>query len=312
MSAPDLATMFGAGKVSTFHGVSACASTDELKSKAAIIGVPGATPYASVGSYCAAAPAAIRAGSAPFAQNIEHVDFDFGEPMLPGGVSDAADLGDLPLTDNNEENRTCIRDCITGILNAGAVPVVLGGDDSVPIPVFQAFAGRGKYTIVQIDAHIDWREDVSGERLGLSSTMRRASEMEHIESIIQVGARNIGSARASDLEDAKAWGAKFITAREIARSGIASAIDAVSTGTNVIISFDCDGLDPSIMPGVIGRAPGGLDYWQAVELMSAIADKSSIAGFNLVEFMPERDVDGMGALVASRMVTTALGLIARQ
>ena len=69
---------------------------------------------------------------------------------------------------------------------------MIGGDDLVPIPLFEAFAGRGSYTVLQIDAHIDWRDDVNGERLGLSSTMRRASEMGQIGRIIQVGQRGIG------------------------------------------------------------------------------------------------------------------------
>jgi agmatinase len=168
------------------------------------------------------------------------------------------------------------------------VPVLLGGDDSIPIPMLQAFEGRGKFTIVQIDAHIDWRDEVDGERWGLSSTMRRASEMDHIERIIQVGARNIGSARPQDLADARAWGVQFFTARDVARDGLQPVLDAIPAGSNVIICFDCDGLDPSIMPGVIGRAPGGLGYWQTVELLTGIAGKSRIAAFDLVEFMPDR------------------------
>jgi len=312
MAKSSIATMFGAGDVRTFHGIPACASPGEVQAKAAILGVPCATPYASVGPYCAGGPAAVRAAAAPYAANLTHVDFDLGEPLLPGGPSDACDLGDLPYGNDSAANREAIRSAVSTILDRGAVPVLIGGDDSIPIPMLQAFEGRGKYTIVQIDAHIDWRDDVGGERWGLSSTMRRASEMDHIERIIQVGARNIGSARPGDLADAEAWGAQFFTARDVARHGIQPALDAVPQGSNVIICFDCDGLDPSIMPGVIGRAPGGLGYWQTVELLTGIAAKSRIAAFDLVEFMPEQDVDGLGALTAARMVTTALGLICRQ
>jgi agmatinase len=231
--------------------------------------------------------------------------------LLPGGPADACDLGDLPYGDDAAANREAIRSAVSAMLDRGAVPVLLGGDDSIPIPMLQAFEGRGKFTIVQIDAHIDWRDEVDGERWGLSSTMRRASEMDHIERIIQVGARNIGSARPQDLADAKAWGAQFFTARDVARDGLQPVLDAIPAGSNVIICFDCDGLDPSIMPGVIGRAPGGLGYWQTVELLTGIAGKSRIAAFDLVEFMPDQDVDGLGALTASRMVTT-MGLICRQ
>ncbi len=312
MNKSNIATMFGAGDVSTFLGLPSCASPDQVTAKAAILGVPSATPYTSVGPYCANGPDAIRAAAAPYAANLEHMDFDFAEPLLPGGPPDACDLGDLAHGEDSAANRAAITAAVSAIVDRSAVPIVLGGDDSVPIPMLQAFAGRGKYTIVQIDAHIDWRDEVAGERWGLSSTMRRASEMDHIERIIQVGARNIGSARPQDYADALAWGVKFFTARDVAKGGIAQVAEAVPNGSNVIICFDCDGLDPAIMPAVIGRAPGGLDYWQTIELLNAISAKARISACDLVELMPDCDVDGLGALTAYRMVAAMLGLVCRQ
>src|SRR5690606_16701058 len=106
-----------------------------------------------------------------------------------------------------------IRKSVGTILEKGAVPVLIGGDDSVPIPMLEALGGTGRsYTILQIDAHIDWRDVHMGERYGLSSTMRRASEMPHIRTIIQVGARGIGSASTRDYGDALNWGVTFFTA----------------------------------------------------------------------------------------------------
>ncbi len=312
MKKTDIATMFGAADVSTFLGLPACATPDQVSARAAILGVPCATPYASVGPYCAAGPDAIRAAAAPYAANLEHMDFDFAAPLLPGGPQDVCDLGNLDYGEDNAANRDAIRTAVSAIVDRGAVPVVLGGDDSIPIPMLQAFEGRGKYTIVQIDAHIDWRDEVDGEHWGLSSTMRRASEMDHIERIIQVGARNIGSARPGDYADALAWGVRFFTARDIASQGMAPVIDAIPDGSSVIICFDCDALDPAIMPAVIGRAPGGLAYWQTIELLTAISGKARIAAFDLVELMPDKDVDGLGALTAYRMVAVLLGLVCRQ
>ncbi len=312
MTKTDIATMFGAGNVSTFLGLPSCQTSNLAPAKAAILGVPCATPYASVGPYCAGGPAAIRAAAAPYAANLLHVDFDFQAPLLPEGPGQVCDLGDLTYGEDTSANRDSIRGTVATILDQGAVPVLLGGDDSIPIPMLQAFEGRGKYTIVQIDAHIDWRDAVDGERWGLSSTMRRASEMHHIERIIQVGARNIGSARPDDYADALAWGVKFFTASDIAFSGMAPVTAAIPHGSNVIICFDCDGLDPAIMPGVIGRAPGGLGYWQTIELLRAISGTAKISGFDLVEFMPDRDIAGVGALTAYRMVATILGLVCRQ
>ena len=64
------------------------------------------------------------------------------------------------------------------------------------------------------------------------------------------------------------------------------------------------------MPGVIGRAPGGLSYWQMIELLQGVHQKANLAAFSLVEFMPERDLDDLGALVAGRIIANAMALMA--
>jgi agmatinase len=308
----DAATLFGAQATDTFLGLPAARAAD-LSSAIAIIGAPAATPYSSVGAYCAKAPGAIRTASAAYAANVTHMDFDLDGPIFPSGTVAAVDLGDLAYDEGDPgRNRDRIRDTVTTILERGAVPVVIGGDDSVPIPVFQAFAGRGPLTLLQIDAHIDWRDEVMGERLGLSSTMRRASEMAHINQIIQVGQRGIGSARVGDLEDARRHGVSFVPANAVDGAGTDQVIGLVPKGQPVIINFDCDALDPAIMPGVIAPAPGGLSYWQAVRILHGVAERAPIAAFSIVEFMPERDIGGLGAITASRLLINMLGLLARQ
>ena len=79
----------------------------------------------------------------------------------------------------------------------------------------------------------------------------------------------------------------------------------------MLLTLDCDGLDPAIMPGVIAPAPGGLSYWQAIGILRGGAAKARIAGFDLVEFVPERDLAGLGALTAARIIVNVLGLLAR-
>lgn len=89
-------------------------------------------------------------------------------------------------------------------------------------------------------------------------------------------------------------------------------LDLLEPGSDLLITFDCDGPDPSIMPAVIGRVPGGLTDWQAIDLLRGAAKRGRIANFDLVEFMPSRDVDSLGALVAGRLLATVLGLVLRQ
>lgn len=307
----DLAKMFGAADTAaTFLGLPACADLAATAGKVVLIGAGACTSYASVGAYCAGGPAAIRAAAARYAANLNHWNFDLGGPTFPAG--NAVDAGDLPVVDGaGAANRERIGQAVSQVLAAGGVPVMLGGDDSVPLPMIGAYSGR-QIVILQIDAHIDWREEVQGERLGLSSTMRRASELPHVAGIIQVGQRGIGSARPEDIEAALAWGVNFVPAYELAIGGIERALEAIPEGSDIVISFDVDALDPGILPAAIGRTAGGLSYGEALRLIKGASGRGRIVGFNLVEFMPERDIDGIGAMVAAQLLAAAMGVIARR
>ncbi|KFI26539.1 agmatinase [Haematobacter missouriensis] len=309
-----LTGMFGEASGETLFDLPRCDDLEQMPEAArvVILGAATATPYASVGAYCAGAPRAIREASAAYGTTLPHVNFDLGAPTLPDGVL-AVDAGDLPIGEEAAANRACIRAAVERVRTAGAVPLLIGGDDSVPLPMIAAFEGQGPVWILQIDAHIDWRDSVEGERFGLSSTMRRASEMAHVAGIVQVGQRGIGSARAADMAEAIAAGVTFVPAREVCGGdGIARAVTAIPAGARVIICFDCDGLDPAIMPAVIAPTAGGLGYWQAMELIAGVAERAEIVAFDLVELMPERDIDGRGALLAAQLLATVMGIVARQ
>lgn len=306
--------MFGGADTATLLGVDACTLDDlaGLRPDVVVVGAPCVTPYPVVGAYCRSGPAAIRTASSTYASTVGHQNFDLGGAVIPAGAK-VVDFGDLAGDEHDHAaNRDRVTSACQAILDAGAVPVVLGGDDSVPIPVLAAYAGRGPVDVVQIDAHIDWRDEVGGERYGLSSTMRRASEMEHVGSMIQIGRRGSGSARAADLSAAEARGVLFVGAHDVHRHGTAPIVDLVGRGSDVFLTIDLDGLDPSVAPGVIGPEPGGLNYFQAIELIDGIADRARVAGFDLVEFMPERDVGGLAALTAFRLTAHAIGRILRQ
>ena len=310
---PNLAGLFGAQNVETFLGLEACRLLDELAAPIALIGAPCATPYGSVGAYCRNAPDALRKSIASLAANIDRHNFDVGGPTFPDNQSLAVDCGNLPFAEDDPEgNRRIIKEAVAKIIEKDAIPIILGGDDSIPIPMLQAFEGKGKYTILQIDAHIDWRKSHMGESMGLSSTMRRASEMDHIDHIIQVGARGIGSAHSDDYQDALGWGAKFFPAYEIHKDGVENALDAIPLESDIIICIDVDALDPSLVPGVIGRAPGGLTYHQVLDLIAGASKKGRIAAVDFVEYMPEVDVDALGAVVVPRLIAATMGLVARQ
>lgn len=311
---PDLGALFGAGDTKTFLGLEACDDLSRAEASSAFIGAPCATPYASVGAYAQNGPGSMRAAISALAANIDRHNFDLDGPTFPKGCKPAVDCGDLAWSDSDfAANRATIRNAVSTLATRGIVPIVVGGDDSVPIPMIDALGDTGEvYTILQIDAHIDWRQEHMGERLGLSSTMRRASEMNHIERIIQVGARGIGSGHSDDLADARNWGVKFHFARDIARTGLGPVLADIPQGANLIICFDIDALDPAIAPNTIGRTPGGLSYFQALDLLSGAGARGRICAVDFVEILPELDIDGLGGMTVSRLIAATMGLVARQ
>jgi agmatinase len=291
---------------------------DHLDADIAVVGVPHGIPYGMAGVHnpSSTAPAAIRRASRRFGYGgfMEHWDFDLDGPLMADRQTRIVDAGDVagdPLDIPGTAARATT--VIRALLDRGAIPIVLGGDDSIPIPVLRAYEGRGPLTLVQIDAHIDWRHEVDGVTEGYSSPMRRASEMDWIGDIIQVGIRGVGSARDQEVRDALAYGAKIVTARTVHAAGIQeSVVDLVPPDRPCFITIDCDGLDPSVMPAVGAPVPGGLTFLQVAGIVQAVARKAPVAGLSLVELTPARDVNGISALTAARIIMNLIGVTARR
>jgi len=296
-----------------FAGFHLCTDISKLEADIALIGIPYGTPY-HPGSPApsADAPDAIRRESVRYADDPVAWDFDLDGTLLGSTGARVMDCGDLvgSKTDgayNGEKAENAIRN----ILQYGTVPVVLGGDDSIPIPVMRAFSGEKPFHVLQLDAHIDWRDEVKGVRDGYSSTMRRASELPFVESIVQAGMRGVGSAREEEYRAAKDYGAKLVTSYEVADMGKETVLKHLPVGSRCLITLDFDVLDPSIMPAVGAPAPGGMDYRQVIEIIQGAAERCEIVGVCLVELVPGRDVGGLGAVTAMRITWNVIGALAR-
>ncbi|MBB3607935.1 arginase family enzyme [Rhizobium sp. BK602] len=136
--------------------------------------------------------------------------------------------------------------------------------------------------------------------------------MPHVAGMVQVGLRSVGSARLADIEAAQLYGSRFVTAREIHAQGMDAALRHIPEGARVVVTLDCDSLDPGIMPGVAARTPGGLTYTQVIELIAGLGRRAKIAGVDLVELYPPADIDGLSALTAARLVVNMIGAVVRQ
>jgi agmatinase len=292
-----------------------CSDLSTLEADIAVIGVPNGWPYdmAAVTSPSSPAPRTIRQQSNRYAPFLTHFDWDFDGPLFAGREIRVVDCGDvLMLPGQFAENSRCTTAVVNAILDRGAIPIVLGGDHAIPIPVFRAFEGRGDMVVVQLDAHIDWREERNGVTEGLSSTMRRASEMPWITGMAQIGLRGIGSARQPEADDARAYGSVLIRAEEVHEQGFEAIVRRIPPSPRYYITFDADGLDPAIAPGVNDPGFGGLTYYEATNLLKGIASKGKVVGFDFVEVVPSADILDLTSLLAARLTLNLMGALVHQ
>ena len=289
---------------SGFLGVRVETDPGRLDADVAIVGVPHGWPYprAGITAGCSEGPNAVRRRAARLAGFRGNWDFDVDGPMLPLDTRPRiVDAGDVPGDPGDGPgNAAATTAAVAAILARGAVPVCIGGDDSVAIPILRAFSARAPLTVLQVDAHLDFRDEVEGVREGYSSPMRRAAEMDHVSHIVQVGLRGVGSARPSDVQDARAAGNVLVTARELREKGVDRVLGHLPPEASVFVSLDCDGLDPSVVPAVSAVAPGGLSYAEAGELVSGIGPR--LAGAVVTEYVPSLDETGASAAAVVRLL----------
>lgn len=287
---------------------------ENLKADIAILGMPFGSPYSPHGytDDQSRTPLIMRDLSDRFVRHPDHYDFDIDGPLLQGRNDIRfVDCGDV-LPDVRKDKPGAHYDRATEalrlILKAGAMPIILGGNHGITTPMLRAYDDFDPVTLIHIDAHLDWREDVNGVEEGLSSPIRRASEMDHVHDIFQLGLRMQGSARPKDYEDAKKYGAHIISAYEVHDYGMQAILDRIPNNGNYYISIDADGVDPQIMPAVAGPAPGGLTYIQMRKLIHGLVNKGRVIGMDIVEITPSKDTGSMLTCVtAGRFIVNLIG-----
>ncbi len=295
----------------TFLGAPA-SPIEQLAARFAVYGIPLGIPYSEAAFEASVrdAPRAVRERSARFGRMLGHYDFDVGWALDPGSGLALADCGDAPF-DRADPRRGAERATsdLRRILARGAMPIVLGGDDSITAISLRAFDGHAPITVLQIDAHLDYRDEVNGIRDGYSSPMRRAAEMPWVARILHCGARGVGSARPQDFRDTLARGNAIFTAREVRSRGADAVLAQVPEGGNVYVAFDCDGLDPAVMPGTSAPLPGGLSFDEAVDLICGCARRGKVVGASFAEHYPSLDTNGITALAIVRLIVNLIGAV---
>ncbi|WP_425043916.1 agmatinase [Primorskyibacter sp. S87] len=218
-----------------------------------------------------------------------------------------ADIGDLAInTFSLADSLGIIRNSYDGILAAGVIPVAMGGDHSITLPILRAIAVRhGPVALVHVDAHADVNDQMFGERETHGTVFRRAWEEGLIQpdKTYQIGIRGSGYG-ADDFTQAQGWGFQHFPAHELWHRSLASMGAEIRRDIGdrpVYISYDIDSLDPAYAPGTGTPEIGGLTTAQALELIHALSG-ANVVGCDLVEVSPPYDPSGNTALTAANLL----------
>jgi agmatinase len=202
------------------------------------------------------------------------------------------------------------------VLESGSVPVTLGGEHTVSVGPFKALEkwsslhGR-KVGIVQIDAHADLRDSYEGSPLSHACVMRRA--FDYGFPLYQIGVRSLSPPevefrRRIREEDPGRLG--WLDAADAVRGAVSSISLPDGFPELIYLTIDIDGFDPSLFPATGTPEPGGLLWYQCIDMIESIASSRSIIGFDLVELAPVegRNVD---AFAAARLIYEIMGIVER-
>jgi agmatinase len=211
-----------------------------------------------------------------------------------------ADAGDLRLSDSLEKVREDfieIEHAVGELLAKHEAPVSLGGDHSVTYPILKAF---GRYysdlMIVHFDAHPDLYDEFEGSRVSHACPFARIVEERLVKRLVQLGIRTMNG---HQRKQAARFGVEVVEMRAL------PAYDRLKIHGPIYVSFDMDVLDPAFAPGISHREPGGMTVREAIAYLHAI--EGNIVGADVVEYNPARDVSGMTATVAAKIVKEILG-----
>ena len=285
----------GAGN---FLGLCASHST-EGRSRFSIIPVP----FDATSSYVSGSrwgPSAMIEASA----NIELYDHDLDLEPARCGVYTAPEV--VAPSGETSAAMPLIEAAVSRAVASGSLPVVLGGEHTVSVGAIRAIAsgpGRrdGGFYVVSFDAHADLRDSYQGDPMSHACFLRRALE------ITDGAAIGVRSLSREEHDFAVEKGVKILYADEIRSKG-AGAIGLDFIPDSVYISLDLDVLDPSVMPATGTPEPGGLGWYDLIDLLKRVISGKRVLGFDVVELCPQPG-NVAPDFTAAKLIYKVMGII---
>lgn len=218
-----------------------------------------------------------------------------------------ADVGDVAInTFDLKKSVGLIEQAFDRILAHDCIPLTLGGDHTLTLPILRAMAKKhGPVALVHVDAHADINDEMFGEKIAHGTPFRRAVEEGLLAAgkVFQIGLRGSGYS-AEDFDWPRQQGFTVVTAEECWNRSLAPLMDKVrdTVGAHpVYLTYDIDSLDPAFAPGTGTVEIAGLTTWQALDIIRGCRGLNLIGG-DLVEVSPPYDPSGNTALIGANLL----------
>ncbi len=234
--------------------------------------------------------------------------YNMATGAAPFDALQVADLGDVAInTFHLPKSVDIIEQHYRPVVNSGCIPLTLGGDHTIVLPILRAVAAKhGPVALIHVDAHADVNADMFGEPLAHGTPFRRAVEEGLLQGdkVWQIGLRGSGYS-AEDFDWPRQQGFTIVPAHEVWWQSLAplmaSIRDTIGPDMPTYLSFDIDGIDPAYAGGTGTPEIGGLNVPQALEIVRGCRGLN-LVGCDLVEVSPAYDTTGNTALLGANLL----------
>ena len=269
------------------------------KAKAVIVPVP----YDKTTTYVhgtAKGPAALIEAS----RYLERFDDELNQETFKMGIHTLEPLAVENLS--SEEMVQCVASQTAELLKAGKLPVILGGEHAVTVGAVKACAeAHPNLSVLHLDAHYDMRDTLFGSKLNHGCVARRVQE---ICPVVQAGVRSLSKEEKDFLVSPENTRVKTVSVYDILETPLWKDTVVNALSDTVYITLDLDVLDPAVIPSTGTPEPGGLGWYELLDLLKNVTKNKKIVGFDITELCP---IPGTIApdFVAAKLLYRLLGYI---
>ncbi len=204
-----------------------------------------------------------------------------------------------------EKTVELLSNVVSKVISDKKFPVVLGGDHSISLGAIKSFKDTGsEFTVVHFDAHSDLREEYQGSKNSHACTIRRVLEFNI--PVVQIGIRSLTREDFSFIKENPSKVTTFF-ARDLAKASDYKEIFNTVKGENIYITFDVDVFDPSVISSTGTPEPGGLYWYQILDILKGLTERFNMLGFDVVELAP--NVSGPSEFIVAKLIYKLIGYI---